>query len=79
MVQLTVPESGLTLLESHTSTMESNTESTPVQIMRLDLAEGILKEIFKTSRHGGKGVNVTFGKSIVGYSLSTITWLPFTT
>ncbi len=78
MVQLTVPEGGLTLLEPPTSTMGSSTESKPVQIMQLVLEKGILKEIFKSSRHGGKGVNITFGKSIVGYSLFTMRGLPFT-
>jgi len=78
MVQLTVPESGLTLPHTPTFTNDSDTESQPLQIMQLDLAEGILKEIFKNSRHGGKGVNITFGKSIVRYSLFTICGLPFT-
>lgn len=76
MVQLAVPKSGLTLLENSTSTNESKNESKALQIMQLDLTEGVLEEIFKASRHGGKGVNVMFGKSIVGYHHTPIESCP---
>lgn len=79
MVQLTVPEGGLTLPQTPTFTNDSNTDGQPLQIIQLDLTEGILKEVFKNSHHGGKGVNITFGKSIVRYSLSTACGMPFTT
>lgn len=70
MVQLTVPEGGLTLSETHHSKIEGKNDRKPLQIMQLDLADDLVKEIFKSSRHGGKGgVNVQFGKVIVSYSL----------
>ncbi len=62
---LTVPESGLTLLGSPTPTAEVKSDNKPLQIMQLDLADGVLQDVFKSARHGGKGVNVTFGKTIV--------------
>ena len=65
MPPLTVPEAGLTLLGSPTPTPESKNESKPLQIMQLDLADGVLEEIVKCARHGGKSMNVSFGKTIV--------------
>lgn len=67
MVPLTVPEGGLTLLDSPMSTADDKTK--PLQIVQLDLADAILEDIFKSARQGGKGLNVTFGKTIVIHSL----------
>ena len=67
MAPITVPTSGLTLLDAFTPTPD-DTNKMP-QMMKLDLPEGTLEEIFKSARLGGKGMNVTFGKTIVINSL----------
>lgn len=72
MAPLTVPETGLNLLEAPTSITEEKKESKSLQIMQLDLPDDVLEAIVKSARHGGKGVNVSFGKTIVYiHSLST--------
>ena len=71
MVPLTVPDSGLTLLGSPMLTAGDKKENNPLQVMQLDLADGILEDLIKSARHGGKGLNVSFGKTIVRDSLST--------
>ena len=79
MAPLTVPDEGLTLLESPTSISEGKNGNKPLQIMQLDLADGVLEEILKSARHGVKGLNVSFGKTIVRYSLYQHSMTPHVT
>lgn len=68
MVLITVPESGLSLVDVASSNVEnppSMTGTKPPQAMRLELTEGVLEEILKGTRIGGKGVHLTFGKTVV--------------
>ena len=37
----------------------------PLQAMRLELEDGVLDNILRTARSGGKGVHLSFGKTIV--------------
>ena len=37
----------------------------PMQAMRLELEEGVLDNILRSARSGGKGVHLSFGKTIV--------------
>ena len=73
---LALPETGLTLSRSPTYHGDK-TESKPLQIMQLDLADGVLEDIVNSARHGLKGVNVTFGKTIVCFILNTYSPAPF--
>lgn len=74
MAHLTIPESGLTLVEPLASKTETKTDGRPLQIMELELADGVLQEMFKSARHGGKGVNLSFGKTIVSYWANAYSW-----
>lgn len=65
MGQLTVPPGGLTLVDPLTSSTDSKTDDKQSQIMQLDLEAGLLQELLRSARHGGKGVSVAFGKTIV--------------
>ena len=74
MAQLLVPESGLTLIEHpqskpDDSDLKNNTGL--AQVMQLDLAPNVLEDIMRSARHGGKGVNVQFGKTIVSGLLNS--------
>ena len=39
--------------------------SKPLQAMRLELEDGVLDNILRSARSGGKGVHLSFGKTIV--------------
>ncbi len=74
MAQLLVPSSGLTLVEAARSksddvTLKKNTGL--AQVMQLDLTPHLLADVLKSARHGGKGVNVQFGKTIVSGLLNS--------
>lgn len=74
MAQLLVPDSGLTLVEnaqmkSKDAAFKNNAEL--AQVMQLNLPPNILGDILKSARHGGKGVNVHFGKTIVSGLLNS--------
>ena len=43
----------------------SSTSPKPLQAMRLELEAGVLDNIIRSSRSGGKGVHMSFGKTIV--------------
>lgn len=67
MAQLTIPEGGLVLAGAPSSNNAngSSAGTKPPQAMRLDLADGVLEEILRASRNGGKGVHMSFGKTVV--------------
>lgn len=68
MAEIAVPEGGLALidpLQSLTGEDASMNQGKPCQFIRLDLPKAALGEILRNARHGGKGVNVSFGKTIV--------------
>ena len=68
MAPLTIPESGVTLIESPRSKTDDSTskpESKPIQAMQLELTDDVLHEILRNARNGGKGMNMSFGKTIV--------------
>lgn len=68
MIPLAIPESGLTLVDSAQSQTENGplkADNKPIQIMQLELTDDVLQEILRSARHGGKGVNMSFGKMIV--------------
>ena len=74
MIPLAIPESGLTLVDSAQSQTENGplkADNKPIQIMQLELTDDVLQEILRSARHGGKGVNMSFGKMIVCTSRST--------
>ena len=82
MTQLSVPEHGLKLLEllDHPPASDDGNaklKAVPAQAMLLELDDNVLHEILRSARHGGKGVNLAFGKSIVRIAL--FTQLLFTT
>ncbi len=67
MGQLSIPEGGLVLAGAPSSN-DANGPSAgtkPLQAMRLDLADGVLEEILKASCNSGKGVHMSFGKTVV--------------
>lgn len=66
MVPMQIPENGLLLQGApHLSSTDTVVGSdTPAQIMRLDLASGVLEEIMRASRMG-KDIHMSFGKNIV--------------
>ena len=66
MVQFDLPEAGLTLTQPLMSNTHSIPEGKNPQIMQLDLEASLLRDVLRSARQGGKGVNVTFGKKIVG-------------
>ena len=68
MALLAVPDSGLTLVESpqaRTQDGQLKPDSKPIQVMQLELTDAVLQEILKSARQGGKGVNLSLGKTIV--------------
>ncbi len=74
MIPLAIPESGLTLVDSVQSQTENGplkADNKPIQIMQLELTDDVLQEVLRSARHGGKGVNMSFGKMIVCISRST--------
>ncbi|KAL8831898.1 MAG: hypothetical protein Q9191_000611 [Dirinaria sp. TL-2023a] len=68
MANIDIPAEGLTFQGSPAPLIHGDglpkTASTVKQAMRLDLDEGVLQGILRTARSGGKGVHVSFGKSI---------------
>ena len=40
----------------------------PLQAMRLELEAGVLDNILRSARSGGKGVHLSFGKTIVSHT-----------
>ena len=65
---LSVPGKSLSLLGSPglgTDNDASTTGGAVPQAMQLDLEEGVLQNILRSARSGGKGVHVSFGKTIV--------------
>ena len=67
MAQIPITERGLVLAGSPGSD-DANGPSAgtkPQQAMRLDLEDGVLDEILKASRTSGKGVQMSFGKTVV--------------
>jgi hypothetical protein len=68
MAPILVPHDGLTLAQPALPKPDNdNAESgsMPTQAMLLDLDDGVLDEVLKIARNGGKGVSVAFGKTIV--------------
>ncbi|KAI9872065.1 MAG: hypothetical protein M1830_002103 [Pleopsidium flavum] len=64
MVSLVVPKSGLVLdgaTDVNVGSIKSG--SKPTQVMRMILSEGMLDELMKSSRAGGKGMQLSFGKT----------------
>lgn len=74
MAQILVPDSGLTLI-NHTQSKPENAASKDntglAQVMQLDLPPKLLGDVLRSARHGGKGVNVQFGKTIVSRLLNS--------
>ena len=72
---LTIPADGMTLVGSHASnTVENPSKSAgqPVQVMRLDLAPGMLNEILKSSVNNKKKMHISFGRVVVSsFPIST--------
>ena len=74
MIPLAIPKTGLTLVDSAQSRTENGplkADNNPIQIMQLELTDDVLQEILRSARHGGKGVNMSFGKTIVCIPRST--------
>ena len=69
MANIDIPANGVALHGSLAPRIHSDgapkTTSKVKQAMRLDLDEGVVQGILRTARSGGKGVHVSFGKSIV--------------
>ncbi|KAL8821877.1 MAG: hypothetical protein Q9223_000175 [Gallowayella weberi] len=65
MIPMRVPEEGLVLHGPPYSPLDSNIVDASVQpqVMRLDLATGVLEEIVRASRMG-KDIHMSFGKSL---------------
>lgn len=67
MAQLLVPDTGLTLIEHPLPKSEGAASKNNIglaQVMQLELTPNLLTDILRSARHGGKGVNVQFGKTI---------------
>ncbi len=72
--QLLVPDSGLTL--THNALLKPQDAASKIntglsQVMQLQLPPNLLGDLLRSARHGGKGVNVHFGKTIVSGLLDT--------
>lgn len=73
MAQILVPDSGLTLInhtQSKTENAAAKDDTGLAQVMQLDLPPKVLGDILRSARHGGKGVNLQFGKTIVSRLLN---------
>ena len=66
MVPLRIPENGISLEGTPCSISEGDLagDGSQPQVMRLDLADGVLEDIVKASRLG-KDIHISFGKNIV--------------
>ena len=60
-----VPDGGLALSSPRPYDHLHKDGSKNIQIMQLDLEDGMLHEMIKSIRHGGKGPQLSFGKTIV--------------
>lgn len=68
MDTLNIPEEGVTLHGAPGSARSEDTSkppSMPLQAMRLELEHGVLDNVLRTAQSGGKGVHLSFGKTIV--------------
>ena len=67
MAQIPIIEGGLVLTGTPSSNSSNGPSAgtKPQQAMRLDLEDGVLEEILKASRNSGKGVHISFGKTVV--------------
>jgi len=68
MATLDISSNGLTLLECPGPSRHDDftiNGGRVQQAMRLDLEDGVLQNILRSARSGGKGVNLSFGKTIV--------------
>ena len=66
MVPMHIPEKGL-VLHGHSPSSSTDTAvgvETQPQVMRLDLASGVLEDIVRASKIG-KDVHMSFGKNLV--------------
>ena len=73
MGALKIPKEGIALLGGPCS-VPAKTDAPqlkPLQAMRLELEEGILENILRSARSGGKGVHLSFGKTIVSECLKS--------
>lgn len=66
MTPIRIPENGLSLQGAPCSISDDDIagDGAHPQVMRLDLAGGVLEDIMKASRMG-KDIHMSFGKSIV--------------
>lgn len=79
MAPLNVPDGGLILGEPPRSKADdyaSKDGAKQAQLMQLDLSDVELEEIKKTVRHGGKGIHISFGKTIVSRPSIAINYHP---
>ena len=63
-----IAEGGVSILGAPRSALGEDGSSTspkPLQAMRLELDAGVLDNIIRSARSGGKGVHMSFGKTIV--------------
>ena len=69
MGQLSIAEGGVVLTGTPSFDQANGLSvgTKPPQAMRLELMNGALDDILKASRNGGKGVHVSFGKTVVRY------------
>ena len=68
MDTMKIAKAGVSLLGAPGSAVGEDGSSTspkPLQAMRLELEAGILDNIIRSARSGGKGVHMSFGKTIV--------------
>ena len=68
MGTLTVPASGMTLVGSPASNNADNSlkaAGQPVQVMRLDLAPGVLSDLLKNSANNKRKIHISFGRAVV--------------
>ncbi len=67
MAQITLKDGGLVLAgaPSFNTANGPSAGTKPPQAMRLDLEDGVLEDILKASRNDGKGVHISFGKTVV--------------
>lgn len=68
-----IPQAGLALLDSPTAHNASSksTNTTPPQVLQLDLAKSEVDELLKESRNGAKGIHVSMGEAPVRPSTPT--------
>ncbi len=68
MGALTVPASGMTLVGSPAFNADENSSQTathPVQVMRVDLAPGVLNDFLKSPLGNTKKIHISFGRVVV--------------